>query len=188
MRPPSPRIIQQPQMMSFNKSYLTEGGKEADPTKPRVERTKRLEADNEFITMCESYLQDITDKYLRSTSAELKQSSEMVPTREKKVPRSVINLDIFSDEKENSNPVKKPLKPILKKKTQKGQSQPRQMGPVKKEKREVTNIVVMSQPSNRSNILIQSLPESNSVVEKPSNAEKSQRRHQNIEAAMSLRE
>ena len=100
----------------------------------------------------------------------------------------MINLDIFSDEKENSNPAKKPLKPILKKKTQKGQSQPRQMGPVKKEKREVTNIVVMSQPAKQSNILIKSLPENNVLTEKPNNVEKSQRRHQNIEAAMNLRE
>lgn len=100
-----------------------------------MQRTKRLEANNEFITMCESYLQDITDKYLRSTSQEIdapKPVRQKSAGHAKKVPRSIINIDVFNKEKgadkenSNSNPVKKPLKPILKKRTQKGQSQPRQ--------------------------------------------------------------
>ena len=62
------------------------------------------------------------------------------------------------------------------------------MGPVKKEKREVTNIVVMSQPANKNNVLAKSLPETGILTEKSNNVEKSQRRHQNIEAAMNLRE
>ena len=148
-RPPSPRIIQQPMMMSFNntmtKSYFSQAERpELLSTAPNQtlngsedckQRTKRLESNNEFITMCESYLQDITDKYLRSTSQEIdapKHVRQKSAGQAKKVPRSIINIDVFNKEKgadkenSNSNPVRKPLKPILKKRTQKGQSQPRQ--------------------------------------------------------------
>ena len=100
-----------------------------------MQRKKRLEADDEFITMCESYAQDIADKYLRSTSQEMdgpKHVRQKSAGHAKKVPKSIINIDVFNknkaDDKENLNlnPAIKPLKPILKKRTQKGQSKPRQ--------------------------------------------------------------